>query len=680
MLASDFFKIRYWLPLLFGVGWIAVLAIFLAPNRVEAAGYWSVDRADYKEYTCGKSQGGREFQANMDCGWLVVPAGTYWTDVSYVDFTNAGSFTLNDQTEQDCGYYTDDDEDGIPEYVCYPRLLGYWSRSHYFDGRDTTRCRESHDKPVGLKYGGNGWTNLAGHTLSLDGYIADQRCGWEASGAVVMRFFITPPIPPPTVDLKANNLDGPITVDYNSTVNLTWTTANATNCSASNGWSGAKTASGGQENQGPLSASQTYSLTCTGPGGTSPPDSIVVNVNPLPPPASTPTVSGLPACTNAAYTGQGVISWSGIGRTDGFYVDLDDDPNFGSYFNKQVATGTSTDTNNFRGISPQTNQTLVLQPQTTYYVRIYNGQHSPTASFQVPYCPPTVDLKGQTETGSPANGPLQVDYNHPITLTWSSQNATSCTASDGANNWPGNKAVANSSGESSGNLTRSAVFIITCANSVGLTASDSVIVTVVFGPNLSSINVTGDIFSGTGVAGFSVDPKSVVSSGGAISILGTNLTIPNYQQANQTSWETIRKQMLANVSRLKNERAVTLVPNNGSNVSIPAPGSTSRLFNSNPASGNPFDGTQAANTNHPEGGVFYVAGDLVIKAPFTFLNRGTIIVAGSIRLEGEGAITVSQKGTLGLAALGTGGITIDPVIKEFQAIALFAANGPLVFE
>jgi hypothetical protein len=47
---------------------------------------------------------------------------------------------------------------------------------------------------------------------------------------------------------------------------LTWSTTNADACEASGAWSGAKPVSG-EQTDGPISASQTYTLTCTGAGG-----------------------------------------------------------------------------------------------------------------------------------------------------------------------------------------------------------------------------------------------------------------------------------------------------------------------------------------------------------------------------------------------------------------------------
>lgn len=399
-----------------------------------------------------------------------------------------------------------------------------------------------------------------------------------------------------------------------------------------------------------------------------------------PPPPSAPTIGNLPACVDGPYTGSGQISWSGAAGSGGFYLDIDDDPNFGSYFNKNVASGIfSTNTSGFQGIYPQTTQSLVLNPGLTYYVRIYNGSHSPASSFQVPYCQPTLNLTGRTETGTFSDGPVTVDYNHPLVLAWTSQSATSCTASGGNAGWSGSQEVSKAAGQATANLTQNTTFTLTCLNAIGQTASDSLTAIVVLGPGLSAVNVVGDIFSGTGVAGITVDASSVVAAAGSISVGGTNFTVPGYQQSPVNNWETIREAMLQNANRLRSERAVTITPNNGTNVALPAPGSSSRLFNLNPKSGNPFDGNSAANPNQPEGGVFYVAGDLVITAPLTFLNGGTIIVGGSIRLQGGGGLTMTGQGTLGLIALGSGGITIDPVINEFHATALFAANGPIVF-
>ncbi|MBI3261201.1 hypothetical protein HYZ64_02405, partial [Candidatus Berkelbacteria bacterium] len=86
------------------------------------------------------------------------------------------------------------------------------------------------------------------------------------------------PPPAPTVDIKANGSNGPISIAYNTDATLTWTSTNATSCTASGGWSGSKpTNNTTGESTGVLTASKTFTLAC----GTAT-DSVVVNVNPPP--------------------------------------------------------------------------------------------------------------------------------------------------------------------------------------------------------------------------------------------------------------------------------------------------------------------------------------------------------------------------------------------------------------
>lgn len=90
--------------------------------------------------------------------------------------------------------------------------------------------------------------------------------------------------PAPTVDIKANGSDGPVTgLAYNSSPTLSWTTTNnPTSCSASGSWSGSKsTTSGSSEVVGPLTgpANYTYTLTCTNAAAQTATDSVAVSVN-----------------------------------------------------------------------------------------------------------------------------------------------------------------------------------------------------------------------------------------------------------------------------------------------------------------------------------------------------------------------------------------------------------------
>jgi serine protease len=85
----------------------------------------------------------------------------------------------------------------------------------------------------------------------------------------------------PTVQLQADPSD----IAAGQTTTLTWSSTNANACAASGGWSGAKAVSGSEE-VGPLTATTTFKLQCTGGGG-SDSDSATVSVQ-----AGNSTVAG----------------------------------------------------------------------------------------------------------------------------------------------------------------------------------------------------------------------------------------------------------------------------------------------------------------------------------------------------------------------------------------------------
>ncbi len=84
-------------------------------------------------------------------------------------------------------------------------------------------------------------------------------------------------IPIPTATLTAN----PMTVMSGRTTTLTWSSTDATGCTASGAWSGAKSASGSQSS-GALTASGTFTIACDGAGGTSNLHSVTVTVTAAP--------------------------------------------------------------------------------------------------------------------------------------------------------------------------------------------------------------------------------------------------------------------------------------------------------------------------------------------------------------------------------------------------------------
>lgn len=90
--------------------------------------------------------------------------------------------------------------------------------------------------------------------------------------------------PAPTVTLTAS----PPSISAGQSSTLTWISTNATSCTASGGWSGAKSVSG-SEQVGPIAATTSFTLTCTGSGGSGA-QSVSVTVNP--PTGGDVTVSG----------------------------------------------------------------------------------------------------------------------------------------------------------------------------------------------------------------------------------------------------------------------------------------------------------------------------------------------------------------------------------------------------
>jgi hypothetical protein len=84
-----------------------------------------------------------------------------------------------------------------------------------------------------------------------------------------------------TVDLKANNSDGPVTVAYKdrNSFNLSWTSQNADSCTASGDWSGSKSTSGSETIQLSQVKTYTFTLTCkNNTSGNSSSDSVQVTL------------------------------------------------------------------------------------------------------------------------------------------------------------------------------------------------------------------------------------------------------------------------------------------------------------------------------------------------------------------------------------------------------------------
>ena len=86
-----------------------------------------------------------------------------------------------------------------------------------------------------------------------------------------------PPAPAPTVTMSVN----PAVVTVGQGTNLTWTSTNATSCTASGSWNGTQAVSGSQSVNPTNPGTDSYTLICTGPSGNAAASaSLVVNAPP----------------------------------------------------------------------------------------------------------------------------------------------------------------------------------------------------------------------------------------------------------------------------------------------------------------------------------------------------------------------------------------------------------------
>jgi hypothetical protein len=250
--------------------------------------------------------------------------------------------------------------------------------------------------------------------------------GGEANASVTVE--VLPPSP--TVMLTA---DAP-SVAYNGEVTLNWSTTNASSCTATGAWSGVKELSG-SDSIGPLKADSSFVLSCSGAGGEA---SAAVAVSVQPPPL--PIVTLTADTTSVAYDGAVMLSWSTTNASS------------------CTASGAWSGVKGLNGsdsIGP-------LKADSSFVLSCSGdgGEASATVAVSVQSSPiPTVNLTADTTS---------VAYNGAVMLSWSTTNASSCTAS-GA--WSGVKGLSGS--ESISPLTSDSSFSLNCIGPSG-TASDTV--------------------------------------------------------------------------------------------------------------------------------------------------------------------------------------------------------------
>lgn len=291
------------------------------------------------------------------------------------------------------------------------------------------------------------YADAASRSAQLKKRLCDRQ---EILGSRLARALINPalcesaPTPQPTLTFTAT----PSTIDEGESSTLAWSTTNATSCTASNGWSGSKDTSGTQSVT--PSNTTTYTLTCNGVGGNvSKSVTVTVEEEPVPAPSLTFTANPTSVFPNATST----LTWSSSNAT------------------ACVASNGWSGTKSLSG-----SEAVNPSATTTYTLACGNGNSTSTQNVTVnvtPFSEPTVMLFANPLSVSPGEGTATT------TLTWSSTNATSCTAS--GSKWTGSKAL---SGSEVVTPTATTTYQLSCTGPGG-TATDDVTVNFVPSPTLT---------------------------------------------------------------------------------------------------------------------------------------------------------------------------------------------------
>ncbi len=243
----------------------------------------------------------------------------------------------------------------------------------------------------------------------------------------------TPPVLP-TLTFSASSSS----VNMNASTTLSWSTTDATECTASGDWSGSKAASGSEVIYSIVN-DNTFNLSCSGPGGVVN-DSVSVTVIA----DTTPTLNLTASPLSVEYNGDTILTWSS--------TNVSSCSAAGDWSGSKATSGSET----FNALTA--NQVFTL------YCIGNGGSASESVSVTVQPAPaPTMSLSASS---------TNVSQGDSTTLNWSSTNATSCTASG---DWSGTKATSGS--ETFNALTEDQVFTLSCSGNGG-SAYESVSVTV----------------------------------------------------------------------------------------------------------------------------------------------------------------------------------------------------------
>jgi hypothetical protein len=134
-------------------------------------------------------------------------------------------------------------------------------------------------------------------------YGGDSANGASTSTAVSVTVTAPPPVPTVTIAVA------PTSIVLGKSATLTWSSTNATACTASNGWTGTESASGTQSVTPTAAGSISFVLTCTGAGGSADATAALTVTAPAP----TVTISVAPTTLTVGASAK--LTWSSTNAT-----------------------------------------------------------------------------------------------------------------------------------------------------------------------------------------------------------------------------------------------------------------------------------------------------------------------------------------------------------------------------
>jgi len=221
---------------------------------------------------------------------------------------------------------------------------------------------------------------------------------------------VTNPPPSPTASISADT--NPVV--YNTATTIRWSSTNATSCTVSPpGWTGTS----GAQSTGPLTTATTYTVNCSGAGGSA---SASVTVNIQPPGGFSLSLGGSVACNSVP------LSWTASSGATAYRI---------------LKGSTRVDISPYQPYTALnfTDTTVSQNTSYLYQIEAYNSggtNRSNALNVDTPFCPPTLNFSADRPS---------IFHGQSVILSWDTTyvNPNGCNASSVPNqsSWSGSKAV-----------------------------------------------------------------------------------------------------------------------------------------------------------------------------------------------------------------------------------------------